>query len=70
MSPLIILVVPVVAATTIAVASCILAGRRERFFEDPTLDEETHQQPSLPPTRPSTDPAPLQARVPVRPDHT
>ncbi len=69
MTPLIILAVPVLAATSIAMASCILAGRTERFLDDPVLDEDAYQ-PVLRPTRASTDPVPIPVRFVARPDRT
>jgi hypothetical protein len=69
MSPLIILAIPVVAVATIALTSCILAGRRERFLDDPAPDEAEYQ-PSPPPTPASTNLAPIPVRLAAEPDQT
>ena len=69
MSPLIILAVPVVAVTVIAMASCILAGRRERFLDHPAPDEAEYQ-PSPCPTPASTNLAPVPVRIAAEPDQT
>jgi len=67
MSILIILAVPVVVATTISLSACILAGRSERFLEDPALDEAAYQT-ELRPARPSSDIAPAAVRFAAHSD--
>jgi len=58
----IILAAPVVFATMVTMAACIIAGRSERFLEDPAPDEADYIQ-DLRPVRPSTDPALIPVRL-------
>ncbi len=67
MSLWMILAVLVVVATTISMSACILAGRSERFLEDPALDEAAYQQ-DLPLARPSSDIAPVPVRFAAHSD--
>ncbi len=67
MSLLLILAVPVVAATTFTMAACILAGRSECSLPEPALNgdadpREIHSRP-LP-----SEPAPVPVRFGGQPD--
>ena len=43
MSPLLLLAAPVIVATMITMAACILAGRSERSLDESALEEEIYQ---------------------------
>lgn len=69
MSPLLLLAAPVIVATTITMAACILAGRSERSLDDSTLEEEIYQlqlrRRSL-----SAEPTPVPVRFAARPEQS
>lgn len=67
MSPLLLLAAPVIVATMITMAACILAGRSERSLDDLALEEEIYElqmrRRSVP-----TEPASVPVRFTARPD--
>jgi len=69
MLPLLLLAAPVIVATTITMAACILAGRSERCLEDSALEEEIYQ---LEMRRRSVSPesAPMPVRFAARPEQS
>jgi len=69
MSPLLLLAAPVIVATTITMAACILAGRSERSLEDSTLEDDIYQ-PEMRPRAISAEPTSVPVRFAARPDHT
>jgi len=69
MSPLLLLAAPVIVATTITMAACILAGRSERSLEDSTLEEEIYQL-EMRRRSVSGEPAPVPVRFAAHPKRT
>lgn len=69
MSLLLLLAAPVVAATAITMAACILAGRSERCLDDSALEEELRQL-EMRRRSASVEPAPVPVRFAARPEHS
>jgi len=69
MLPLLLLAAPVIAATTVTMAACILAGRSERSLEDSTLEAEISRLKTRRRSV-SVEPASVPVRFATHPEHT
>ena len=69
MSPLLLLAAPVIVATMITMAACILAGRSERSLDDLALEEEIRQLQMRRQSVPA-EPTPVPVRFTARPERT
>lgn len=65
MSPLLLLAAPVIVATMITMAACILAGRSERSLDESALEEEIYQL-QLRRRSVSVEPTPVPVRFTTR----